>query len=177
MTEPQADTPVSLRVIGWAWAAVGIAMAFSGTMALLVFPMVSAGSSFDRTTGSAIFDFVFDHFVAIAIVQLAVAVSIIAGAIGTLKRRRWGAIVVGAAACLGLVYILAFSAAFLHLVITVAPTSSDPPVNRTSMAAFLMVAVAFNALFWGTPLGLTLYVLSRPHVRAVLESRGRPTKS
>jgi hypothetical protein len=116
-----------------------------------------------------VFNLLFEHFATLVLLQLVLAGIIIMGGVALLKNRRWGGFVVGGAAFLGLAYVMGFSVVFLHEVGGIRALPAQADAGRVGMMTFLAIAVAGSAVFWGTPLVLTLYVLRRPRVRQALQ--------
>jgi hypothetical protein len=112
-------------------------------------------------------EFVFRHFVTVALVQVAVAAGLIAAGRALMRLRRWGALVVQVASLLGLLYLVAFTAIFIRHMLTMGVRLGNHPV-QTAMAVVMAGAAVIPALVYGVPLVLTLRYLQRIDVRSTL---------
>ncbi len=148
--------PGQLTFIAWVWIVLGVALALSGGLGTHGHASVERGP-----IGGPVFDFLSEHF---ALLQTLPAVVIAIGGIALLRLRRWGALVVAGAACVGLAYAILLIAVLLHEL----GGFGTIPSEALGVLPFLAAGVALSAVFWGTPLVLALYVLIRPGVRQAL---------
>jgi len=157
--EATGARPTAISVIGWGAIVVAVLMTFSGAMAaLLSSAMPEIGARPERPTP---IDFVFEHFTLFAAGQVVVGAVLGVAGRALLSLRRWGAHVIQAVACLGLVWFVGGTAVFLAELLPLLSASQGSERPGETVTVFMLATAVFTALFYGTPLLLTIYHLQK----------------
>ncbi len=158
------DRPVCLTVIGWGTIAVATLAIFSGVMSAIMFSTIEA--DFRSARGPQPRGFLFDNFALLSVLQALVGILLVFAGRGLLSLRRWASTVIEGVSWLALVYAVGFSAYFLFDFVGSSSESSRP--IPTSFIVVMGMGVFFTLVFWGVPLGLTIWNLRSKRVRDVL---------
>ena len=98
-------------MIGWGTIVLAVLMGFSGVMAgFMVLSMPDAVPQPARTPT----DFIFEHFLALVVMQVVLAVVLLVAGRSLLRHQKWAARVSEAAAWLGLLYLLGVIGIFVY---------------------------------------------------------------
>lgn len=151
----QEARPTPVSVIGWAWIIIGAAMISSAGMGLLASTSMPTPS--EGETSPVPFAWIWDHFAALATVQIGVgALGIVAGK-SLLGLRAWARTVAEALSWL-------LGAMLLMIAIAIPMQISSTMGGEGPIVMFVIMSV-FPAVLYGVPVGLMIHHLRSAKVR------------